>query len=98
MLVDGARVASLGFDLDVGFTVKGAIATVHGGRLSALHTGACDVMGSVSAQVRQLVTRERQFRLPLLVQLGDGIPLLPGGASASRPLTGQARTTGDAQP
>lgn len=98
VLVDGVRVASLGFDLDVGFTVKGAVATVHGGRLTALHTGACDVLGSVSAQGRQLVTKERQFRLPLLVHLGDGIPLLPGGAAASRPLTGRARTTGDAQP
>lgn len=100
VLVDDARVASLGFDLDLAFTVKGAVATVHQGRMVALHTGACDVSGSVSAQGHPLVTRERQFRLPLLVGLGPGIPLLTGGAAAGagRPASGQVRAPGDTTP
>lgn len=97
VFVDEVRVATLGFDLDLGLTVKGAVATVYGGRMVALHTGVCDVVGSISAQGRQLVSREAQFRLPLLLGLGTGIPLLAGGAAASRPMTGQVRTGNDAQ-
>ena len=98
LLVDDVKVASLGFALDLGFTVKGAVATVHDGRMVSVHTGACDVVGSLSAQERQLVSRERQFRLPLLLDLGHGIPLLGGAARATRPLSGQARATGNSQP
>ena len=97
LLVDEVRVATLGFDLDLGLTVKGAVATVYGGRMVALHTGVCDVVGSISAQGRELVSRQGQFRLPLVLGLGSGIPLLIGGATASRPMTGQVRTSNDGQ-
>jgi hypothetical protein len=58
--------------------VKGVAATVRDGHLVTLHTGICDVTGTLAADGRQLAKREAHFELPLLLHLGDGIPLLRG--------------------
>lgn len=93
LLVDDVVVARLGLDLDLAFTVKGAVATVHGGRMVALHTGDCYLVGTLSAQGRELAAQERHLQLPLLLGLGDGIPLLGAGAAARATAPGQVRTT-----
>ena len=93
LLVDDIKVATLGLDLELAFTVKGAVATVHGGRLVGLHSGDCYVVGTVSAQGRQLAAKDRQVQLPLLLHLGDGIPLLASTTAAPATPPGQVRTT-----
>jgi hypothetical protein len=93
LLVDDVVVARLGLDLDLAFTVKGAVATVHGGRMVALHTGDCYLVGTLSAQGKELAAKDRTMQLPLLLALGDGIPLLGAGAVARATAPGQVRTT-----
>jgi hypothetical protein len=78
VFVNDTRVATVRFDLSITFTVKGVVATVRDGRLITLHTGVCDVAGTLAADGRQLAKREAHFELPLLVHLGNGIPLLRG--------------------
>jgi hypothetical protein len=79
VLANDARVATVHFELSISFTVKGLAATVRYGRLVGFSSGGCEVTGTLAAEDRQLAQREAQFQLPLLVRLGDGIPLLPSG-------------------
>lgn len=79
VLVNDARVATVHFDLSIRFKVKGLVATVRHGRLMSFSSGGCEVTGTLAAAGRQLAQREAQFQLPLLVRLGDGIPLLHSG-------------------
>jgi hypothetical protein len=76
VLVNDARVATVQFDLAIKFVVKGLSGTISNGHLVALHSGSCDVAGSLAAEGRQLAKREAHLELPLLVRLGDGVPLL----------------------
>jgi hypothetical protein len=78
VFVNDTRVATVRFDLCIKFIVKGATATVRDGHLVTVHAGACDVVGTLAADGRQLAKREAHFELPLLLHLGDGIPLLRG--------------------
>jgi hypothetical protein len=82
LLVDGARVATVRFELCVEFVVKGVVATVRDGRLVAVRFGVCDVTATLSADGRQLATRQAQLQLPLVVRLGDGVPLLRAPSAA----------------
>ena len=79
VLVNDARVATVHLDLSISFKVKGLVATVRYGRLVGASSGGCEVTGTLAAEGRLLAQREAQFQLPLLVRLGDGIPLLPSG-------------------
>jgi hypothetical protein len=79
VFVDDTKVATVRFDLSVKFSVKGVVATVRDGCLVTLQSGVCDVVGTLAAQGRELAKREGHYELPLLVHLGDGIPLLRGG-------------------
>jgi hypothetical protein len=79
VLVNDARVATVHFELSIRFTVKGLAATVRRGNLVRLSSGGCEVTGTLAAEGRQLAQREAQFQLPLLVRLGDGIPVLGSG-------------------
>jgi hypothetical protein len=79
VLVNDARVATVHFELSIRFKVKGLAATVRYGHLVGASSGGCEITGTLAAEGRQLAQREAQFQLPLLVRLGDGIPLLPSG-------------------
>jgi hypothetical protein len=77
VLVNDVHVATVRFELCVRFAMKGIVATVQDGRLVAL-SGGCEVMATLATDGRQLAKREAHLPLPLLVRLGDGIPLLRG--------------------
>jgi hypothetical protein len=74
--IDDIPIATVTFELSLKFTLKAVVATVRDGRLVELHGGLCDVQGSLTAEGRQLATREGHLLLPLLIRLGSGIPLL----------------------
>lgn len=76
VFVNDVQVAVVQFDLSVKFAAKGVVATVRDGNLVSLHSGVCDVEGQLSAKGRQLAKREAHFELPLLLRLGEGLPLL----------------------
>ncbi len=91
LIVNDAHVATMRFDLSIKFTVKGLGATIRDGRLVSLHSGACDVLGTLVVENRQLAKREGHFELPLLVRVGDGIRRRSRGGSRA---TGDGRAVG----
>lgn len=74
--LDEVPVATMEFELSLTFVLKAVVATVRDGRLVSLHSGVCDVDGSLSVQDQPLASRSGHFELPLLIQLGEGLPLL----------------------
>jgi len=85
VLVDGVRVATLQLGLSVVFAVSALLAKISGGRLTALHSGHCDVTATLAIDGSDVVTRQAHLELPGVIQLGQGIPLLaahdyPAGA------------------
>jgi hypothetical protein len=76
LLVREIRLATLHVDLAVEFTVHGLAATVRGGRLVALTGGSCTVTATLAVEEHTVAKRTGEIRLPLLVRVGSGIPLL----------------------
>lgn len=74
--LDDIPVAALQFELSLSFVLKAVVATVRDGRLVSLHSGICDVDGSLAVQDKPLASRSGHFELPLLMRLGAGVPLL----------------------
>jgi hypothetical protein len=79
LLLDDVRVASVRFELTVEFLLKGLVTTMRAGRLVAVSGGSCDVTATLAAEGSQLAKREAHLQLPLVIRLGDGIPLLHAG-------------------
>ena len=76
LLVREMRLATLHVELALEFTVRGLAATVRGGRLVALTGGSCTVTATLALEQRKVAERKGEIRLPLLVHVGSGIPLL----------------------
>ena len=76
LLVDGARVTTLHFELVMEFLVKALVATVRQGRLMAFRVGSCDVTASLALEGSRLLTRRERLQLPQVIRLGEGIPML----------------------
>ncbi len=91
VLVNNTRVATVRFELSIKFTVKGLVATIRDGRLVSLHSGGCDVTGTLAAEGQQIATRKARFQLPMLLRLGDGIPLLRAAGQPRADAAGRAR-------
>jgi hypothetical protein len=77
IVVDGVRVATLHFDLSVTFEVEAALATVRRAKLVAVEGGRCAVGVALGFEGRELVSRRADLDLPLAVDLGGGVALLP---------------------
>lgn len=76
ILLDSVRVAQVDIKISIEVTVKGLAATVERGRLVALDAGRCLFGAALTVQKAELVKRELDLALPLIViYLGDGIPL-----------------------
>jgi hypothetical protein len=76
LLVDGVRVATVHLELALDLEVKALVVAVAGGRLTALHSGSCEAVACLSAEGRTLARRAAQVELPLVLRLGEGVPLL----------------------
>lgn len=74
--LDDVPLATVEFELALTFALKAAVATVRDGRLVSLHSGVCDVEGSLGVGDKSLASRSGHFQLPLMVHLGGGLPLL----------------------
>jgi hypothetical protein len=75
LLVREKRVASVHLELAVRFTVRGVAATVREGRLVSLTGGAAEIGAQLSIEDHEVGRRTRRLDLPLVVRLGDGVPL-----------------------
>jgi hypothetical protein len=77
VLVDGSRVATVELGLSLVFDVSGVLAMVSSGRLVGLHSGRCDITGTLAVQGVDLLSRRASLELPGVMPLGRGVRLLP---------------------
>jgi hypothetical protein len=77
LLVRDLRVATVHVQLTVEFTLRGLAATVRGGQLVALTGGSCDIAVTLAVEKKTIARKHAHAHLPLIVRLGDGVPLLP---------------------
>jgi hypothetical protein len=75
LLVREKRVARVHVELSVEVTVRGLAATVRDGRLVSLTGGAGEISARLAVEDRELAHRKARADLPLVVRLGDGVPL-----------------------
>ncbi len=106
VLVDGHRVATLQLGLSVVFDVSALVAGISAGRLTALHSGRCEITATLSIQGTDVATRQAHFELPGVVPLRPPIRLLPasdypaagGQPPAVNPAAGPMSPAQQAQP
>ncbi len=68
LLINEVHAATIRFELRIEFAVQALAVTVRNGHVVSLHSGACDVTATLTAEGRQLVTRRAHFELPLLIR------------------------------
>jgi hypothetical protein len=76
VFVDGYRVATIHLDLSLLFDVKALLAEIHDGRLTALHSGYCDVTATLAIDRTDVISKQASFQLPGVISLNQGIRLL----------------------
>jgi hypothetical protein len=77
VLVDGQRVATLQLGLSIVFNVNTLVLGIGGGRLTAVHSGRCDITATLAVQGTNVVARSVHLELPGVIPLQRGIRLLP---------------------
>lgn len=77
ILVDGHRVATVRFGLSLAFEISALLAEIKAGRLVALHSGRCEVTGTLTIQGISVITRQAHVDLPGIISFREGIRLLP---------------------
>lgn len=78
LLIDGVKVNSFEFDLQVVFDLAGVSAVVSTGRLTALRGGRCEVSATLTLEGARLAERRHEVDLALIVPLSRPIPLVEG--------------------
>lgn len=87
ILVNGAPVATLTFDVELELSLEGAVLIIQDGKVMTIATGECESSGKVSFHDRVLVERKSGTQaLPGVIRFRDGIPLDPL-ARSDRPKT-----------
>ena len=76
LFVDGLRVATVRLQLTLDLDVQALVAAVAGGRLVGVRSGRCTVGAALSAEKLRLAQRTASIELPLVLSLGNGVPLL----------------------
>ena len=79
VLVDGHRVATLELGLSVVFDINDVLLGIGGGRLTAVHSGRCEITGTLAVQGTDLLVKRGRLALPGVFSLRRGIRLLPVG-------------------
>jgi hypothetical protein len=82
ILVNGAQVATLAFDVELELSLDGAVLVIQDGRVVMLSTGECEASGKVSFHDRVLFERTSDAQaIPGTIRFGDGIPIDPIASS-----------------
>lgn len=77
VLVDGQKVATLDLGLSIVFDVYALLLGISGGRLIAVHSGRCEITGTLAVQGTDLLVKRAHLELPGVMSLRRGIRLLP---------------------
>jgi len=77
VLVDGQKVATLELGLSTVFDVNALLLGISGGRIIAVHSGRCEITGTLAVQGTDLLVKRAHLELPRVISLRRGIRLLP---------------------
>jgi len=77
VLVDGQKVATLELGLSIVFDVNALLLGISGGRIIAVHSGRCEITGTLAVQGTDLLVKRAHLELPRVISLRRGIRLLP---------------------
>jgi diguanylate cyclase (GGDEF)-like protein len=81
ILVGEADAATVHFELSVVFDVSLLATSISSGRIVALHSGNCDISATLLAEGTEVASGREHVDLPVVVSLGQGIPLLSAHAA-----------------
>jgi hypothetical protein len=90
VIVNGATIATVGFELSITLDIDAVLATVRRARLVTLHGGRITATVALTAAGREIVARAVTLDPAFVVPLGDGVTLLSDDA----PARGQAHVPG----
>jgi hypothetical protein len=76
IVLNGATVATVHFDLSLDLDVDGVLGTVKEGKLMSLQGGRCTVSAGLSCLGKELVSRQVAIDPVVAVNLGQGVSLL----------------------
>lgn len=77
VLVDGQKVATLELGLSIVFDVNALLLGISGGRIITVHSGRCEITGTLAVQGTNLLVGRAHLELPGVMSLRRGIRLLP---------------------
>jgi hypothetical protein len=84
LIIDDVKVATIEVTIEIVIDAQGIVATVHAGRLVALHNGRCQACVTLTFAGEQLLSGTAILDAPSTVSLGAGIDLLNLDAAAPR--------------
>jgi hypothetical protein len=91
LLIDDDPIATIHFELCFEFAVKGLVVTVRNGHVVTIHSGSCDVTGTLTAEGAQLASRRAHLELPGLIRwplrIHPGDDLSPSDTGQPAPST-----------
>jgi hypothetical protein len=94
ILIDGARVQQLKFELVLTLTLRGVVAVVDRGALVAVRTGEVAAAATLTLNGAPLARGEHTWAAGVMIRTGDGIPLLgPAAPAGSTPTAAPAGST-----
>jgi hypothetical protein len=77
ILVDGRLIATVRFSISVVFDVSALLAGISAGRLVAVHSGRCDITGTLAIDGVDVASGQASLELPGVLPLTPGVRLLP---------------------
>jgi hypothetical protein len=83
VLVNGTPTAALNFELNVALRLRGVVAVVERGRLTALRHGDLEAVARLLLNGIELASGSYPWQVGLVVQLGDGIALVGSPVTAA---------------
>jgi hypothetical protein len=100
VLVDGQQVATLRLGLSIVFDVDALLLGISGGRLTAVHSGRCEITVTLAVQGTDLAVRHAHLELPGVIPVRHGIRLLPTGdyPAGNNPADDYLTETGTGKP
>ncbi|GAB2861833.1 hypothetical protein GCM10027176_74730 [Actinoallomurus bryophytorum] len=86
LLVNEVRVTTINFALMLELEIRALTAVIKAGHVVALESGTCATTASIAVEGVTVAIRTAEFGLPMLIHVGDGIPLLPAPNPPRTPL------------
>jgi len=78
VIVNENPIGKIDFPIALSFTLKGFVLKVQDGKIKEIQTGNCRGKGEVKCEEFTILEKQTQtYSLPGVIQLGDGVPIIP---------------------